>query len=578
MKRSLPRSSISRLALAALLALVVAPFPATSGVATGSGSSWLSNVPATNSVVSSPTTGGGYPDPSLSPAAGTCRTGRFDSNHSESWLAVSPGTESLVGNSKFFFENFSTAYNFYLGSYTIQNGGVTNGILPGYDCTTVGTQAMPPSWTNTTDPNADFDTQGRVYQSVLPFNAYWTNLHPNGAITVNYSDDLGRTWMAGNGGMPLEKVPNESSFSLHFEDKQWIAVNHFTTNRYADHVYAMWTVFNGCCNQAEIREAVSRDRGKTFSPAVTITPPQIDQQFNTFIYPGIASDGTVYIAYAAFPDRGGNSPGQTTKLSTLFVAKSTDDGSTFSSFVPAVTVGLKDGDAGLLSNTTFRDGIIESFAVSPTYPGHLYLSYEDWDGRQFDIKLTQSTNGGATWSNPVVVNDNVDPTGTSTDQFQPSVAAGPGGAVAVAFYDRRATCPKNSSVISQDVGRTNFCIDVSVQAYKDSGAGAVPIGHNVRASNYTWDPQQPGLLVNGDGTTQDLQRRGGLGQMACSGHDDPCTKSFIGDYFGLAISNGNVYTLSVSTHYGSGIADDKGQQLYYQQQVLGTISRSSLGI
>jgi len=176
------------------------------------------------------------------------------------------------------------------------------------------------------------------------------------------------------------------------------------------------------------------------------------------------------------------------------------------------------------------------------------------------------------------VNDNVDPAGTSTDQFQPSVAAGRGGAVAVAFYDRRAACPKNSSVISQEVGRTNFCIDVSVQAYKDSGAGAVPIGHNVRASNYTWDPQQPGLLVNADGTTQDLQKRGGLGQMACSGHDDPCTKSFIGDYFGLAISNGNVYTLSVSTHYGSGIADDNGQQLYYQQQVLGTISRASLGI
>ena len=51
-----------------------------------------------------------------------------------------------------------------------------------------GTQAMPPSWTNNTDPNVDFDTQGRVYQTTLPFNAYWAGgMHPNGAIDVSYS-------------------------------------------------------------------------------------------------------------------------------------------------------------------------------------------------------------------------------------------------------------------------------------------------------------------------------------------------------------------------------------------------------
>jgi hypothetical protein len=43
---------------------------------------------------------------------------------------------------------------------------------------------MPPSWTPNTDPNADFDTQGRAYQATLPFNAYWTKLHPNGGVGV----------------------------------------------------------------------------------------------------------------------------------------------------------------------------------------------------------------------------------------------------------------------------------------------------------------------------------------------------------------------------------------------------------
>jgi len=84
--------------------------------------------------------------------------------------------------------------------------------------------------------------------------------------------------------------------------------------------------------------------------------------------------------------------------------------------------------------------------------------------------------------------------------------------------------------------------------------------------------------VNSDGSTTDLQTLGGLGQMACASHNDPCRLSFIGDYFGIAISGGNIYTLSVSTHYPSGVMADDGTPLYYQQQVLATISRSSLGI
>src|SRR5437870_8778513 len=89
--------------------------------------------------------------------------------------------------------------------------------------------------------------------------------------------------------------------------------------------------------------------------------------------------------------------------------------------------------------TNFRDGILENFAASPTYPGHVYLTYENWDtaASHMDVYFTQSTNGGLTWSAATLVNDDAN---ASTDQFQPSVAAGSGGAVAVAFYDRRATC------------------------------------------------------------------------------------------------------------------------------------------
>ena len=488
------------------------------------------------------------PPGSTAPVPGTCRAGALNSNHSESWVAVKPGTEDLVGTSKFFFENFSTFYDFHLGSYAIP-GGVPagNNQVQGYECTTVGTQDMPPSWMNNTDPNADFDTQGRVYQTTLPFNPWWVNqLHPDGEIDLSYSDDLGRHWVKGNLGRPLEPTNHASSKQAgHVEDKQWVAVNHIKGNRFQDHVYAMWTVYNG--QTAKIRGAVSRTRGITFDKSFTLSAPSQTGNYNEYVYPSIDAAGNVFVAY-----HGGDGK--------LWVTYSSDDGQTWAPFVLAATAQLLP--AAGLPNTTFRDGILESFAASPTWPGHVYLTYEQWDGQQMDVRLTQSTDYGRHWSPPTTVNDNAD----ATDQFQPSVAAGPNGAVAVAFYDRRQACPTDASILPAERGRTNFCIDTSLQAYKDNGAGAVRVGSNVRISQHTWDPQQPGQTV------------GGLPQLACASHEVPCRLSFIGDYFGLAISDHNVYGLFVSTHYPSSVVTaDDGGAVYYQEQVLATVPRSAFG-
>ena len=175
--------------------------------------------------------------------------------------------------------------------------------------------------------------------------------------------------------------------------------------------------------------------------------------------------------------------------------------------------------------------------------------------------FAQSTDAGATWSSPMQVND-----ADANDQFQPSIAAGPDGAVAIAFYDRRLTCPADASVGAGHAGQANLCIDTTLQAFKDSGAGAVATSDNVRISKYSWDPTEP------------LQTIDGLPQVACAGHRTPCNRGFIGDYFGLAISANNVYAFFVSTHYPSGVTAEGGGKVYYQQQVLSTVSRSELGI
>jgi hypothetical protein len=124
-----------------------------------------------------------------------------------------------------------------------------------------------------------------------------------------------------------------------------------------------------------------------------------------------------------------------------------------------------------------------------------------------------------------------------------------------------------SSIVPAHVGRTNFCIDTSLQVFKYAGAGARPVGDNLRFTTSGWDPEQPAQTIDG------------LDQMACAAHQNPCrARSFIGDYFGLAISGTTVYGFFVSMHYPSGVIGDQGTPVYYQQQVLAKVSRADLAV
>src|SRR5439155_3033053 len=124
--------------------------------------------------------------------------------------------------------------------------------------------------------------------------------------------------------------------------------------------------------------------------------------------------------------------------------------------------------------------------------------YENWNpaAGTSDVYLTQTVDGGFTWSAPQLVNDDVNT--AASDQLQPSVAAN-GNAVAVAFYDRRAACPSDASILPAHRGAANTCIAVSLQAFRDTGSpsGAQPVGSNANISEFSWDPDQPGQKVDG---------------------------------------------------------------------------------
>ena len=98
-------------------------------------------------------------------------------------------------------------------------------------------------------------------------------------------------------------------------------------------------------------------------------------------------------------------------------------------------------------------------------------------------------------------------------------------------------------------------------------AGAVPVGGNVRVSQFTWDPDQS------------QQKVGGITQYACAGHADPCRRAWL---HRRLLRPGDlrraVYTFAVSTHYPSAtVTADDGGPVYYQNQVLGIVPRATFG-
>jgi BNR repeat-like domain len=469
-----------------------------------------SNRGIANVQASSPTPGGATDN------NGVCQgTVTYNQGHSESDLVVDPQNPNhLLGASKFFYQD--SQYLFHLGSYVSFNGGAafSNQIIPYYDC---ATSSNPDQWQNATDPVVAFDGQGGAYTLVLAFN--WTSTNSIDAVVgVSKSTDGGRTW-----GRPIILTTEQSAALGDSLDKQWIAAQ-------GNKVFAAWAVFNGF--SVTPYYSYSTDAGATWSRPAVLAAPSIDQPQNTYVYPRFAPDGTLYVAFTSFP----NKQQQQYAFEKIYVLKSTDGGATLTNQGLAVTFNSPPGQ---YQNTTFRDGIDDYFQVSP-YDGSLLLTYQDWNLEgtgTTDIFAMTSRDGGRTWSTPILVND--DPNTGTTDQLQPAIAAAPNGRVAVSFYDRRLPCPSgDANILPADYGATNFCINTSVQFYD---AQLRPLGHNIRASAATWDPQQQ-LVVT----------KGGDG--------------FIGDYFGLALTNSNTFVMNVSTaNFGSNPA-------HYQQQILQTLS------
>ncbi len=170
------------------------------------------------------------------------------------------------------------------------------------------------------------------------------------------------------------------------------------------------TRFGG--DRSRSRAARARDRNSGNNQTLYIAYPAVDQ-----------ASGVVYDSWHDYA------------RNRIYVDKSSNGGASWGTDVVAATTHTGFGtDIGCVGGRS--QGPAHALKVGPR--GALYLVYADKvTGRGYNILLTKSTNGGATWSAPVTLNDD----STANDQFHPTLSVASNGAggdtVTVSFYDRR---------------------------------------------------------------------------------------------------------------------------------------------
>jgi hypothetical protein len=484
-------------------------------------------------------------------------------DHSESDIRVDPTNPShLIGSSKWVAS--AEGYNHVLGFYESFNGGKTwaTGHIPGYE-----------GWTDNTDPVGAFDTSGNYYEFVLPYQFFYnsdgthdykigTPLEPNPAQPAEavamavrpHGATSATDWITTRNGGPdfvatYDSVGNEP-------DKQWLTIDDNQASTFRDRVYAMWVDFHDLTPVPFVSYADARPDGTHTdwsAPQRLPEPPNVPQGA-TYLLPHVSPDGTIYTTVT------NTNPKKGYCCDSVFVDRSTDGGKTWS--VAGTAVPNVSPPPLIYPNTTFRDGIEDTFAVGNHLDaqGHypLYVAYEDFSTGVDNVMLTASYDGGASWTSPIQVNDNA----VAADEFQPNLTVAADGTVSVNFYDRRLACPTagssdaaaaglaldrvnpNYSGSLPPYGASNYCVNASIQFYSPQ---LQPIGHNIRLSGNTYDPQ--------------------LNSPHPYGANDPTT--FIGDYFGNTTGPTATGTLDYSTFTTT--YNDGTNPAFYQQQIVATV-------
>jgi hypothetical protein len=276
------------------------------------------------------------------------------------------------------------------------------------------------------DPWVSFAPNGDVYQISLSASADFDT----SAILVSKSTNGGDTWSE-----PTTLIRDSSG--IPFNDKESISAD--PTN--ADNVYAVWDRLRFPSDHANPKNlppvAIRGDIffSRTTNGGASWEAPRNLLSQNTDVF-------TVGNQIVALPNgtlvdifnMGKGSGHQPSDQYVQAIIRSTDKGVTWSKpiiIAKDMSVAVTDPDTG----AAIRDGGLPDIAVDRT-TGALYAVWADGrfsNGVHDDIALSQSTDGGLTWSAPLKVNQ----TTNNAAAFTPAVYVAANGTVGVTSYDFR---------------------------------------------------------------------------------------------------------------------------------------------
>jgi len=213
----------------------------------------------------------------------------------------------------------------------------------------------------------------------------------------------------------------------------------------------------------EIVTARSDDRGRTFSSPVRVSDTQRERV--VALSPVIDDDGHLVVMYQDLKANRRdfeNQPGPAAELpSALVLTRSTDGGRTFE---PGTEL-----ESDILATRRFLPFLPELPQLAAS-DGKLYATWADGRDGDDDVFLRTSSDGGASWTAPVKVNDNG---ADGTAQFLPKVDVGPGDRVSIVFLDGRND-PHEKQLLdaylatSTDGGKTFDNVRLSARSFHKS--------------------------------------------------------------------------------------------------------------
>jgi hypothetical protein len=303
-----------------------------------------------------------------------------------------------------------------LGTAYSLNGGVTwrRVFLP-YSRCAGGNAGNSGDYERASDPWVSFSPNGVAHQMGLAINNTLAPGQPASAMLASRSTDGGRTWS--------KPITLQADTEERFNDKNTITADP-TDSRY---VYAVWDRLSGVPGEGAGPTLLARsvNNGVSWEPTrIIFDAGEAAQTIGNRIE--VLPDGTLINVFTLID--------YVTEQVTAQVIRSTDKGATWSApikIADELPLGAADPETG----KPVRDGaILPQLAIGPR--GRIVVVWQDARfsaGVVDGVALSQSTDGGLTWSAPVQVNR--DP---AVAAFTPSVHVRNDGTIGVTYYDFRS--------------------------------------------------------------------------------------------------------------------------------------------